>query len=293
MDRFLITGATGFVGRYVVKEALNRGYEVHIIVRNPNKAQRLFSDSVKVHLLDDFTDREKLSKIIKETEPSYVIHLIGIIQEIRSKAITFERVHYEYPKVLYEILKAFPPKKIIHMSALGVDEKAPSKYHITKLMAERELIKTQISHVILRPSFILGPEQLLFIKLRSILGKTPFLIFPEINGFKFQPVDVRDVAQCFINAVDFEENAICDLCGDKRVTMSDIIRDFVSILGKKVIFIPFPKGILKIFASEQLKMMWRDNICEYSDNTLSIQKLLKREPISYVDSIKWSALPNQ
>lgn len=293
MERLLITGATGFVGRYVVKEALNKGYEVHLIVRNPNKAQRLFSDRVKIHQLDNFLDREKLLKIIKETKPSYVIHLIGIIQEIKSRGITFERVHLEYPKILYDVLKSFPLKKIIHMSALGVDERAPSKYHITKLMAERELIKTQIPYAILRPSFILGPEQLLFLKLRPILEKTPLLIFPEINQFKFQPVDVRDVAECFIKAADFEENAIFDLCGDKRVTMSDIIKDFVSILDKKVIFIPFPKGILKIFAPEQLKMMWRDNTCEHSNNTLSIQMLLKREPIPYIDSIKWSALPNQ
>ncbi|MCX7987987.1 MAG: NAD-dependent epimerase/dehydratase family protein [Thermodesulfovibrio sp.] len=293
MEKILITGGTGFVGRYVVREALKKGYEVHLIVRNPDKARKIFSDKVSFHLLEDFSEKEKLLKIINTVNPDYVIHLIGIIQEIKSKGITFEKVHYEYSKILYDILKKYPPKKVIHMSALGVDERAPSKYHITKLMAEKELIKSGINYAILRPSFILGPEQLLFSKLKSIIKTTPIILFPNISGYRFQPVDVRDVAECFIEAIKFKENAIFELCGNEKATLKDIVKDFISLMNKKVLFIPFSKSLLKIFAEEQFKMMWRDNLCGYSEKVYPIQRLLKREPISYRESIKWSATTNQ
>ncbi len=293
MEKVLITGGTGFVGRYVVREALKKGYEVHLVARNPFKAQKIFSEGVKFHFLDDFSKKDELRKIIDAIKPDYVIHLIGIIQEIKSKGITFEKVHYEYSKTLYEILREIPPKKIIHMSALGVDEKAPSKYHITKLLAEKELIKSGIPYAILRPSFILGPEQLLFVRLKPMLEKLPLLIFPDIGGYRFQPVDVRDVAECFIKAIDFKEKAVFELCGDERVSFRNIVSDFVNYIGKKVIFMPFPNSILKIFASEQYKMMWRDNICDSAKDVYPIQRLLKREPVSYKESIKWCATANQ
>lgn len=293
MEKILITGGTGFVGRYVVKEALKRGYDVHLIVRNLNKAKNLFNEKINLHPLSDFSREEKLKEIIDHVKPDYVIHLIGIIQEIKSKNITFEKVHYEYSKILYETLKQNPPKRIIHMSALGVDEKAPSKYHITKLKAEKELIKSGMSYAILRPSFILGPEQLLFMKLRPIIQKSPLIIFPDLGNYRFQPVDVRDVAQCFLEAIPYRENAIFQLCGNEKATLTDIVRDFAFYLGRKVLFLPVPMTLIKIFAIEQYRMMWRENICEQRVDVYPIQRLIKREPISYRESIKWSATSNQ
>lgn len=294
MEKILITGGTGFVGRYVVKLALKEGYEVHLIIRNPSKAHRIFpSENLKLHELHDFTNKEELSKILSTIKPDYVIHLIGIIQEIKSKGITFVKVHYEYSKTLYEALREIPPKRVIHMSALGVDEKAPSKYHKTKLMAEKELQKTNIPYVIMRPSFILGPEQLLFTKITPLIKKLPFFIFPDIKGYNFQPIDVRDVAESFLKAAKLRENAIFELCGDEKVSIGEIVRDFVNSFGKKVILMPLPKLILKIFALEQYKMMWRDNLCEDKEGIYQIQRLIGRKPIPYRESIKWCASSNQ
>jgi len=286
MKKLLITGATGFVGRYIVNEAFQKSYDIHLIVRNSAKAKALFGEKLKIYQLKEFNNKEELRKIVGLINPHYVIHLIGIIQE--KKADTFEKVHYEYSKVLYETLKDFSVEKIIHMSALGVGEKAPSKYHITKLKAEKELIKTGIPFVILRPSFIIGPEQLLFVKLRTILNKLPFLLFPDIRNYYFQPVDVRDVAESFLKAIDYNGEGIFELCGDEKVTLKDIVHDFGKHLGKNIIFIPFPKLLLKIFASEQYKMMWKDNVCENS-NTLPMEIILGKAPIPYKEQISHAA----
>ncbi len=294
MEKILITGGTGFVGRYIVREALKKGYETHLIIRNPSKAQKIFFDErLRLYQLNDFTNKIELLKIISHIKPDYVIHLIGIIQQIKSKGITFEKVHYEYSKTLYEVLKQIPPKKVVHMSALGVEENAPSKYHKTKLMAEKELQNTGIPYVIIRPSFILGPEQLLFAKIKPIIKKTPLFIFPEIKGYKFQPIDVRDVAESFIRAMEVgDNNIIFELCGDENVTIGEIVHDFVNSFGKKVILIPLPMFILRIFASEQYKMMWRHNICEDKKGVYPVQKLIGRKPIPYRESIRWSSFSN-
>lgn len=288
MEKIVITGSTGFVGRYVVRQAIKKGYDIHLIVRNLKKAYALFNDKVKAYQIDDLTKKDELRKILEKINPQYVIHLIGIIQE--TKKFSFEKVHYEYSKCLYEILKDFSCEKIVHMSALGVGENASSKYHTTKLKAEKELINTGIPFVILRPSFIIGPEQLLFIKLKPFLKKSPFLIFPDIRSYYFQPVDVRDVAECFINAIEYKGSGVFELCGDERVTLKDIVRDYMKHLGKYAIFIPVPKLILKILADEQYKMMWKDNVCGYFSDAFPIEKILERNPTSYKEQTRWSAL---
>lgn len=289
MQKLLITGATGFVGRYVVTEALKKDYDIHLIVRNLQKARALFGQKIKLHLLDDFNRKDQIAKILENVRPRHVIHLIGIIREIKNKGITFEKIHYEYSKSLYETLKEFQPQKVIHMSALGVNENAPSQYHITKFKAEKELLKTGIPCVILRPSLILGPEQLLFVKLRQILKKIPLLILPEIRNYYFQPVDVRDVAECFLKAIEYDGQGIFELCGDERVSLRKIISDFIGQHGKYAIFLPLPKLTLKLFAQEQYKMMWKNNLCGCCDNALPMQEILGRQPTPYKESIKWTA----
>lgn len=289
MEKVVITGSTGFVGKYVVNLAIKRGLEVHLLVRDPKKAKTLYGQSIKAYKVDDFADKNIVERILKEINPDYIIHLIGIIQENKSKGITFEKVHYEYSKVLYDVAKELSLKKIVHMSALGVDERAPSKYHITKLKAEKELIKSGLPYVIIRPSFIVGPEQLLFVKLKPILKKTPLLLFPSFGSYSFQPVDVRDVAEAFVNALRYEKDEVFELCGDERVSFNRLIRDFVTAFGKRVLFFPFPKIFLKIFAPEQYLMMWKDNVCGFG-SVGSAEQILGRPSIPYKESIKWASL---
>jgi uncharacterized protein YbjT (DUF2867 family) len=44
MERVAITGATGFVGRHIVKELLNKGYQVYALVRNVKKLKEIFPE---------------------------------------------------------------------------------------------------------------------------------------------------------------------------------------------------------------------------------------------------------
>lgn len=135
MERIAITGATGFVGRYVVKELLNRGYQVYALVRSVRKVREIFPEGVDA-LEVDFSDKDSLRKALEKAQPHYVIHLIGILVEDRRSGSTFQRVHYLYAKNLYETLRELSPKRVVHMSSLGTHRDAPSLYHQTKFMAE-------------------------------------------------------------------------------------------------------------------------------------------------------------
>ncbi|MEO8683066.1 MAG: NAD-dependent epimerase/dehydratase family protein, partial [Vicinamibacterales bacterium] len=59
MARYVVTGATGFVGGEIVKQLIGRGHQVAALVRSPEKAGMLKALSVELHQ-GDITDRESL-----------------------------------------------------------------------------------------------------------------------------------------------------------------------------------------------------------------------------------------
>ncbi len=304
MERVAITGATGFVGRYVVKELLRKGYQVHALVRNAKKLKEIFPEGVE-GLEVDFSNVSSLRRAFEDIKPQYVIHLIGILLEDRKAGSTFYKVHYLYAKNLYDTLKEIAPKKVIHMSSLGTHRDAPSGYHQTKFMAEQVLRSSGLKHTILRPSLILGPEQKLFWDMWHITKVIPIIALPGGGGYMFQPVDVRDVACAFVEAIQKEDatNKIYELCGPDKVSFKELLEDTFSHWNRKVLLFPMPKTLMYFagkvaekllnpppFSSDQMLMMWKDNICGLDKEAQpdGVRKLCSKEPIPYKESLDWS-----
>ncbi|HIQ49036.1 MAG TPA: complex I NDUFA9 subunit family protein [Aquifex aeolicus] len=303
--KVFITGATGFVGRYIVEELLNNGYQVYAGVRNLKKLENLFGEKVKGFKVN-FEDKSSIRKVLEDIKPDFVIHLIGILYELPSKGITFYKVHYIFTRNLIEISKEIGVKKFLFMSALGTHNQAPSWYHQTKRLAEKEVINSGLNYTIFRPSLILGPEQKLFFDMYKITKYIPIIALPDYGRYLFQPVDVRDVACAYIEALRNPETdkRIYELCGTKVVSFKELLRDIFSHWNRKVFMVPLPKRLMyytaliieKIlepppFSSDQMKMMWKPNICGViadGAEPQGIKVICKRKPISYEESIRWS-----
>ena len=300
--RVFVTGGTGFVGRYVVRELLKRDHEVVLGVRNPAKAKSLFGESVKVVEVD-FSSRESVREALRSSQPEAVVHLIGILTEIKRKNITFEEVHYRFSVNLYDSARELGVGKAVHMSALGTDDRAPSRYHQTKRWAEKHLMESGMRYTIFRPSLILGPEQKLFPDMDRITKIFPVVALPGGGDYRFQPVDVRDVAECFAEAVEKDREGVYELCGTREVSFKELLKDVFSYLNRRVLMIPLPKKFMyyvgKVveavvqpppFSSDQILMMWKDNVCGLSEDahTNGVRTFLGRDPIPYEESLRWA-----
>lgn len=288
--RVFVAGGTGFVGRYVVGELEKVGYEVVLGVRTPR-------DTHLPTAVIDLGDRASIKRVLEEYRVEVVVYLVGILYELKSQGQTFEKLHYFYPINLYECARELGISRVLHMSALGTDDEAPSRYHQTKRWAERYLMESGLTYTIFRPSLILGPEQRLLRDMDKLTKYVPVVALPGGGGYKFQPVDVRDVAGCFAKALQDELTGIYELCGDREVSFKELLRDIFSFLGRKVLMVPLPKGLMYYlgklvetvvepppFSSDQILMMWRDNVC-FSGG---VKRILGREPIPYEESLRWA-----
>lgn len=265
-----VTGATGYVGRAIVKQALTEGYRVRAIVRDPAHAQSLARDGVEL-----FHGNVLYAPSLEGamTGVKCVIHLVGIINEWKEN--TFERVHTQATINVGDAAKKSGVKRYIHMSALGVRPNARSRYHQTKWAAEEYVRKSGLAWTIFRPSIIYGADDISTTVLAKIVRRAP--VIPVIgNGqSKIQPVSIEAVAKCFVVAIKLDSTVqkTYDLCGPEAFTWNELYDKLAGVYGlrKPKLHLPLPVARLQgalleklspkpPFNREQVIMAQEDNI---------------------------------
>ena len=242
MERVLITGASGFIGSFIVEEALKRNMEVWAAVRRSSSREWLQDD--RIHFIElNLSSEEDLKRQLKDHVFDYVVHAAGVTKCLRKEQ--FFAVNTEGTKHLVNALLALqmPLKKFVYLSSLSIfgaireqqpyeairetDTPQPNtEYGKSKLAAEaflREEVKvksekfaTAFPYVILRPTGVYGPrEKDYFLMVKSIQSHSDFSV-----GFKRQDITfvyVLDVVQAVFLALEKGKSGRCYFLSDGEV----------------------------------------------------------------------------
>lgn len=217
--KILITGASGFIGSFIVEEALSRGMETWAAVRKSSSHQYLQDERINFIELD-LSSQERLCQQLAGHSFDYIIHAAGATKCLHQA--DFYKVNTEGTKHLVQaILKLqMPIRRFIYISSLSIfgaikeqqpyqeidesDQPRPNTaYGKSKLEAERylETIGNEFPYIVLRPTGVYGPrEKDYFLMAKSIKGHTDFSV-----GFKRQDITfvyVKDVVQAVFLAFD-------------------------------------------------------------------------------------------
>ena len=118
-NKILITGASGFIGSFIVEEALNRDMEVWAAVRKTTS--RKYLQDKRIHFIElDFGSKEQLKAQLGEHEFDYVVHAAGVTKCL-DKA-DFRRMNTEGTKHFVDALieLKMPLKRFVFLSSLSV-----------------------------------------------------------------------------------------------------------------------------------------------------------------------------
>lgn len=219
--RILVTGASGFIGSFIVSEGLSRGYEVWAGVRASSSRQYLTDERIRFVELDLGNPerlRQQLADLRRQMGGSgwdYVIHAAGATKSLRPEG--FFRTNTVGTQNLVEALQAqqMVPGRFVFVSSLSIfgaiKEKAPggiypditaddtpqpnTNYGISKLAAERWLAtQHELPWVVLRPTGVYGPrERDYFLMAKSIAQHVDFAVGYRPQEITF--VYVADVVQ--------------------------------------------------------------------------------------------------
>jgi NADH dehydrogenase len=291
----MVTGATGFVGRQIVRELLARRLKAICVVRSPAKllAQHPRADeSQLVALSGGLRDQDALRRAAKLSDAA--IHLVGIIIARRLQGQTFTGVHLKGTQNVVDAVRAAGVKRFVHMSALGARPDAVSRYHKTKWMAEQCVVNSGLDWTIFRPSLIHGPGGEFIRLLRRLMcGSVPPVIPYFGNGrARVQPVYVKDVAHCFVESLlrDDTIRNMFPLGGPRAYTWIELYNACRAVMPrakhwKPLVSLPVPLAKLAAISSAapmavaeliapsigmfrfdcgQVQMSQEDNICDHT-----------------------------
>ncbi len=242
--KILITGASGFIGSFIVEEALNRGFETWAAVRRSSSLDFLHDE--RIHLIElNLSSKEQLVEQLQGKAFDYVVHAAGVTKCL-NKA-DFRRINTEGTKNLVEALLEvkMPLKRLVYLSSLSVfgaiKEKMPydeireddtpqpnTEYGRSKLAAEQYLssLGSKLPYVILRPTGVYGPrEKDYFMMAKSIKQHIDFAV-----GFQRQDITfvyVTDVVQAVFLALEKGKTGRKYFLSDGEVYQSTTFSDLI------------------------------------------------------------------
>ena len=242
----MITGASGFIGSFIVEEALKRGFETWAAVRKSSSREYLQDERIKFIELN-LSSKEQLVEQLRGQAFDYVVHAAGVTKCL-NKA-DFHRINTEGTKNLVTALLELqmPLKRFVFVSSLSVfgaireqqpyeeiretDSPQPNtEYGRSKLEAERFLdsLSSQppFPYVILRPTGVYGPrEKDYFLMAQSIKQHSDFAV-----GYKRQDITfvyVSDVVQAVFLALEKGQTGRKYFLSDGEVYQSTTFSDLI------------------------------------------------------------------
>ena len=271
--KILIFGASGQVGRYCIRRFVKNNYKVTAVTRNSHKKGYVLKTQAPIGYLDiveaNIFDENKLVKLISEAD--VCLNLIGILHE-KGKVNTFKNIHSNFPKKLAEICN-LKKVKLIHISALGLENAKDSKYANSKISGEKFIRSIMPDATIIKPSLVYSVDDNLTTKFMSLLSVLP--IFPLYYGgkTKFTPIHVSELAELIFYVISRElYSSNIEAIGPEILTFKEILQKLMKCIKKNRILLPMPLYLARLSAffmqvlpeplitQDQINLLKYDNI---------------------------------
>jgi len=290
MKKILITGASGFIGSFLVEEAIERGYEVYAGIRKSSSKEYL--QNPKINFIElDFSSKENIKKQLQSFD--YIIHAAGLTKSCREE--DFERVNYQYTVNFIEALQEnnIVPEKFIFISSLAVygpgnpkkpvsikvdDEKKPiTLYGHSKLKIEKYIQSlVDFPYLIFRPTGVYGPrEKDFYVMYKTVKSGIETYIDTKQQYLTF--VYVKDLVKVFFDALasDIKEKTyfVTDLNNYTAQDLNDYVKQALQV---KTITIIFPRLLVKglAYLSEKFSCLFTGKVATL--NTEKYKEIIQK-----------------
>lgn len=263
MTHVLILGGTGFVGQSLCASIARHDGAIKMTVPTRRPAPALAPGlPASVELVSaDVHDPAQLAKLVEGKDA--VVNLVAILHGSQAQ---FDRTHVALLRTLVSACRTGGVRRIVHVSALGVDSAEPSRYLRSKAEGERVLKESDLDTTLLRPSVIYGEKDRFLNLFAQLLAFAP--VFPLAGaGARFQPVWVEDVARAVVACLEQPETSgrTFECAGPEVYTLAELVKLAGRWSGheRPVLSLPEFAGTLQAVVMEHLPgetLMSRDNL---------------------------------
>lgn len=272
-----VFGASGFIGRYVVRALARRGLRVLAAVRNPAAAHflRPLGNVGQVQVLQ--TNVRVPSTIERALDGAWgAINLVGILREGGPQR--FHALHVHAAGTIAALSRAAGVQSLVHVSALGADRNSPSIYARTKAQGEAAVRAAFPGAVVVRPSIVFGPEDEFFNRFAGMARLSPALPLFGGGRTRFQPIFAGDVGEAIARLLVDPAHAgkTFELGGPRVYTFRELMEEILRVTERKRLLVPLPLAAANAVAAafwlipsfvmnplitfDQVKLLKADNV---------------------------------
>ena len=213
----VVTGAFGYIGKYITRHLLEQGEAVRTITTHPDKPNP-FGESVQALPLN-FDRQDDLIKSLRGASTLYNTYWI----RFPYGGATFEQA-VQNTAMLFKCAREAGVRKIVHISVTQASVESDLPYYRGKARQEQALIDSGVPYSIVRPTLVFGREDILVNNISWLIRKFP--VFPIFGSGQYmvQPVFVEDLARIAVASARETANLNLDAIGPETFTFEALVR---------------------------------------------------------------------
>jgi nucleoside-diphosphate-sugar epimerase len=244
----LVTGASGFTGRALVKKLLQRGESVKALVRETSDYADIEKEGAEI-IVGNVKDKASVEKAVSGVDRVY--HIAALFREAGFPDEEYYAVNLEGTRNLLEASVEAGVERFVHCSTIGVcgdikdppaDEKMAYNpgdiYQVTKMEGEKLALsyasEGKLKVTVARPASIYGPGDLRLLKMFKMINKGRFVVLGSGKPF-FHVVYIDDLVDGFILCAQNDKSIgeVFIIAGDEYVELNELFEIIAGKLGVK------------------------------------------------------------
>jgi uncharacterized protein YbjT (DUF2867 family) len=240
----LLTGATGTIGRAVLRRLVATGAPVRCLVRDP---RHLGPERVRVQIvLGDLGDPLSFRHALRGVDS--VVHLASVIRDQPGGSI--EELAGVATWRLVQAAERAGVQRFVFFSTLGASTRSPARLMRAKAIAERAVVESGLEHTVFSPSIVYSPSDP-YLNLLARMAWLPVMPIPGSGQAAFQPIWAEDVADCVMAALPGgaadqpSVGARYELAGPETLTHREIVQTALLSFHRRRRIVSVPLRITK------------------------------------------------
>jgi uncharacterized protein YbjT (DUF2867 family) len=248
----VVTGAFGYIGRYIAAQLLENGRQVKTITTHTEKPNP-FGSHVQVFPYN-FDEPERLEATLDGADTLFNTYWI----RFEHSGMTYERA-IANTRILFNSAAKAGVKKIVHISVTHAAKDSPLPYYAGKARQEEALKESGLPYVIIRPTLVFGKEDILANNIAWLIRKFPFFPIAGDGQYRLQPIYVGDLASIAVAQAQGKHSETIDAIGPESYSFQEFAQTIASAIGKNVVFIRVPPWA-NIYLGKLIGLFIRDVI---------------------------------
>jgi uncharacterized protein YbjT (DUF2867 family) len=244
MRAAVVTGAGGYLGRYIAGRLLAQGQEVRSLTGHP---ERLVHPPGRIRAIPyRFEDPAVMARAIEGADVLYNTYWV----RFERGAVTHDRA-VRQSVALFEAARLAGVGRVVHISVTNPDAASQLSYFRGKANVEHALEECGLPYAILRPALLFGGEDILINNIAWLLRHVPVFGLPDGGGYRLQPAFVDDVAALAVERGLHGGPSVSDAVGPEVFTFAELVETVRNAVGAaaRVVPIPVPLALAAVAAA--------------------------------------------